>query len=239
LLANIPSARLFDEYRKLFLAGNSFTAFNLLCKYQLFGILFPKTAEHLDIHSNSNNYQFNLKFITLALKNTDDRVMEAKNISPGFILAVLLWQPLLQETQHLIAKGVPEVPAFYDAMHMVLSAQQRIIAFPKITTLMVKDIWILQERLKNLQGKRAIKTFNAPKFRAAYDFLMLRAEAEDASAIELATWWTKYNHCSDKERFLMTKNPKRSKAKHSKNPESKNLHNSYTESNNSNDNDTE
>ncbi len=112
LLANIPAARLFEEYCKLFLTGNAFATYALLNKYGLFKQLFPRTAQFL-----TNN-----AFIATALRNTDKRLAQGKSVAPSFLLAVFGWQPL-----HALAATID----LQDAMDQVIREQQRIMAVPR------------------------------------------------------------------------------------------------------------
>lgn len=191
LLSNIPAARLFEEFSKLFLSGHAFSTFNLLCEYGLFERLFPQTAKFLP----------NNKLIEHALQSTDARFAAEKSITPSFLLAVFLWQPMLERTDRYIADGVAEFIASNNAIDHVLSDQQKVMAVPRRYASMVRDVWELQIRLERRRSARNIaQMFALAKFRAGYDFLLLRAESGEKHVVEIAAWWRKYVESDEKTR---------------------------------------
>ncbi len=205
LLANIPAARLFEEFNKLFLLGNAYKTFQMLCEYNLFAQLFPRSAQFL-----TDN-----KLIDIALQNTDARVAADKSITPSFLLAVFSWHPMLEQANNYMTGGRSEFVAYQDAIDKILHEQQRIMAVPRRFVGMVKDIWEMQLRLQRRRNARNVEQlFTSPKFRAAYDFLLLRAEAEEEQAKEHAIWWKKYVEGDEKVRHKLTsgiKAPRRNK----------------------------
>jgi poly(A) polymerase len=206
LLENIPPARMFEEFNKLFLSGKALENFTLLRSYGLFYHLFPSVEEAL---KEQQPHYIN-EFIEQALSNTDQRVNEGKRVTPAFLFAALLWYPLqqkianLHELNHLSAQD-----AFFSALAEVMSQQQQRIAVPKRFQAVMKDIWILQDKLNRREGKRAFKTFEHPKFRAGYDFLLLRAEIEQpyhgTQLSDLACWWTDFQQCEAATQQQMVK----------------------------------
>lgn len=197
LLANIPAARLFEEYSKIFLTGHAYKTYLLLSEYGLFKQLFPRTAKLIPN-----------EFIAIALRSTDQRVEQGKSVTPSFLLAVFGWQPMLELTKRI---------DFREAMDQVLNEQQRIMAVPRRFVSMIRDMWELQPRLERRRTIRQVETlFELTKFRAAYDFLLLRAEAGEESAIASANWWRDYVEGDEEARARMTakiKAPKRKKKK--------------------------
>ncbi len=189
LLGNIPSARLFEECLKLFLAGKAEANFKMLRRYGLFKYLFPALDSILD--KNPDGYE--QRFIERMFHNTDHRINADKKVTPAFIFAALLWFPLRERTQQLIkTERMAEFDAIAQAMNLVLSESARQVAVPKRFTLGARDIWHIQSRLDKRSGQRAYRLSQQPKFKAAYDFLLLQVESGDTEQAELAAWWTRY-----------------------------------------------
>ncbi len=148
------------------------------------------------------------KFLIAALKNTDARVAADKSVAPSFLLAVFNWLPLQE-----LAKRED----FYSAVDRILKEQQQIMAVPRRFVSMIRDVWEVQQRLERRRSPRQIEgLYELAKFRAAYDFLLLRAQAGDTQAIPSAQWWQKYVEGDDATKTAMTsklKAPKRRKRK--------------------------
>ena len=181
MLTAIPPARLFDEFTKLFMTGHAERAFELLCKHELVEILFP-----LPPHGEA--------LARLALANTDRRLQEGKPVTPGFLLAAFLWQEFLERSGPAMPSDAGPVrhrdsQLQDDAARAVITAQQATISIPRRHAWFVQDVWRLQPLLVTTTPRNATKLLVHPRFRAAYDFLLLRVEAGDASE-ELARWWT-------------------------------------------------
>ncbi|PJG59985.1 polynucleotide adenylyltransferase PcnB [Aeromonas cavernicola] len=188
LLQDIPPARLFEETLKLFLAGDGLATYTLLREYGLFQQLFPQVAAHFTPHGSSPYEQF----IEQALIDTDRRVFEEKRVNPAFLYATLLWGCVEARGRELENEsGLPWYDAFMLAINEVLDSQVRIIAVPRRFTTDVRDIWALQQRLTRRQGRHPERAMEHPKFRAAYDFLLLRNRVERGLG-ELASWWERY-----------------------------------------------
>lgn len=193
LLEQVPSARLWEEYRKMFLAGHAEKTFYALQKHDLLHKLLPATERSLHAHESFNS------FIQQALRNTDNRILQELSVNPAFLIAVLLWQPLLDLAESLQSKGISFNDAFFKCMSKVLDSQHQKISIPRRYSLVVRDIWSLQLRLPFHHGKKAYNIFEHPRFRAAYDFLLLRA-AVDPKQQELADWWTQFQDADKEER---------------------------------------
>ncbi|GHC34811.1 polynucleotide adenylyltransferase PcnB [Aidingimonas halophila] len=193
LLLQIPPARLFDETLKLFLAGHALTTFRLLKEYQLFAMLFPEAEEAMD------ELPWAEELIKQALANTDSRILEDRPVTPAFLFAALLWPGVILRRQQLEREGMPAVPALQAAAQQAVSRQVKHIAIPKRFSLPMRDIWELQQRFPRRNGKRAFQTRDHPRFRAAYDFLLLR---EQAGEIEpgLGQWWTAFQEGDEHEK---------------------------------------
>lgn len=198
LLQDIPPARLFDETLKLYLSGQAVATHQLLVKYGIFDHLFPDSAKLLAAEPNSIFAQLLIK----ALENTDKRLEEAKPVTPAFLFAAILWGPLSIRWQYYQEKKVPLIPALQKAANEVISKQVQRVAVPKRFTLVTRDIWSLQIRLGMRHGKRASRLLTHPKFRAGYDFLLLRSDAGEPLA-ELAQWWTDFQELNESEQQKM------------------------------------
>jgi poly(A) polymerase len=197
MLREIPSARLFDEVLKLFLSGQAERTFELLLEYDLFAPLFPASAKALE-----QNPEYAGRLIRQALANTDERIYRGKPVTPAFLFAALLWPALPARVAYLQGRGMPPIPAMQEATHDVISEQCQRTAVPKRFTIPIREIWDMQERLPRRSGKRADLLLENPRFRAGYDFLLLREEAGEETD-GLGDWWTDYQDASDSERRNM------------------------------------
>jgi len=182
VLSEIPSARLFDEAVKLFHSGSAVKCFELLRHYGLLAILFPQTHKAL---SQDEEYEV---FLIKVLQNTDRRIMDGKPVNPAFVFAALLWHPIINQAKWFLNDGLPVNLAMQKAIDKVLPDQLRITSIPKRLSMVMKDIWFLQERLRNHTGKRAFSVFSHQRFRAAYDFLCLRSAAGENVEKDCAFW---------------------------------------------------
>lgn len=206
LLADIPAARLFEEVMKLFLGGCAVSSFELLRHYDLFRYLFPLTDEALS-HEEQG---FPITFVARALDNTDKRLAEDKPVTPAFLYAALLWEPMRLRMQELVQQGSGELEAAQIAGNEVTVEQVRSTALPKRFSLPMREIWLLQSRLERRRGKAPYRLLEHPRFRAAYDFLLLRSEVGEAPK-ELADWWTSFQTLNESERAGMVEAPAQKK----------------------------
>jgi poly(A) polymerase len=198
LLDDISSARLFEEVAKLFLGGYALETFELLRHYGLFAYLFPLTDAGLE----HEEHGFPLMLAIRTLGNTDVRIAEDKPVTPAFLFAALLWEPLRERARRYQAQGVSEYESLRLAGDEVLSQQVQRIAIPRRFTLAVREIWDLQPRFRQCTGKRPQRLQAHPRFRAAYDFLLLRIEAGE-EAPELGEWWTRFQNAAEDERAAL------------------------------------
>lgn len=182
LLENIPLARLFDEMIKLFQGGYGLKCFHLLREYQLFQLLLPLTEK---CH---NDQSFTM--IEQALRNTDERIATGKSVNPAFFLSVLLWQPMLEFKKNFLDREMHGIEALLNAGHEVLARQQAHLTIPKRFSLMIKEIWHMQPQLQHPTRKRAMRTMANKRFRAAYDFLLLRCSVGETELAPQCEWWT-------------------------------------------------
>lgn len=183
LLVHIPAPRLFDEWMKLFLSGYAEITLNALQTYQLLGYLLPLTArdwQHATHHA----------LIVKAVQDTDTRLNMGKSVTPAFLLAAFLWHPFQQQ----LLLSEPSL-AFnlktQQAADQLLAHQLCVLSIPKRFTLPMREIWDLQFRLEHRHGQRAFRLLAHPRFRAAYDFLLLREFSEEIPT-GLGQWWTTF-----------------------------------------------
>ncbi len=190
LINDVPPARLFEESLKLLQAGHGYETWRQLREYNLLQPLFPVITRYLTERGDSNME----RIIAQVLKNTDHRLHNNMRVNPAFLFAALFWYPQLEMAQKITQEsGLAYYDAFALAMNEVLDEACRSIAIPKRITSLIRDIWQLQLRLSKRQGKRAWKLMEHPKFRAAYDLLELRAEAENNPELQrLAQWWGEF-----------------------------------------------
>jgi len=198
LLQDVPAARMFDEVLKLFHGGAALETFELLRHYDLFRFLFPLTERALTHEKN----QFPLVLIPRALANTDQRINDGKPVTPAFLFAALLWYPMLERVEELQAGGRRPADARAVAIAEVLHAQHLHTTIPRRFSVPAREIWMLQNRLTRRKGQQAFVLLDHPRFRAAFDFLVLRAEAGEADT-ELAQWWTRFQEVDAAERRHM------------------------------------
>ena len=215
LLHDIPAARLFDEVLKLFMSGQGERTFDLMLKHDLFAPLFPDTDEAIE-----QNPEYTLKLIRQALHNTDDRVNDGRPVTPAFLFAALLWPALPQRIAELEDKGIPTIPAHQQAAQELLAEQCRHTAIPKRFSIPLREIWDLQPRLERRSGRRADQMLEHPRFRAAYDFLLLR-EAAGERTDGLGRWWTLYQDANDDQRRNMIRDLGGDKSAAAKRPRSR------------------
>ncbi len=194
LLTNVPAARLFDEFLKLFQAGSAERTFDLLRDHGLFREMFPATDEEL-----SRDADF-MRFTRAALQNTDRRVQQGLSVTPMFLLGVFLWLPVTKLAAiHRSEEKMSESQSLALAAHEIVAQQQRRISIPKRFTVPMREMLSLQPRFEFKRGKRAMKLLEHRRFRAAYDFMLLLAEVGLGNR-DTAKFWTDVQTQSASER---------------------------------------
>ena len=184
LLENIPPARLFEEVCKLFLTGHAARTLEALQRFHLTRSLFPVLKEK----GGRGKAEIGV-LLRQAMINTDQRIVELRSVTPSFLFASLLWQPVRDRAAKYVKNGETELVALERAAEEVLSLQVRRTSLPRRFSAVTRQIWTLQARLQRTRGRRALRVLHQPRFRAAYDFLLLRSE-EDHDLAELAEFWT-------------------------------------------------
>ena len=192
LLENVPAARMFDEMQKLLLSGHAVACLKRLRSEGLHHGVLPMLDVILEQPMGE-------RFVMLALAQTDERVREERPVSPAFLFASLLWHEVLASWNGAKTRGERPIPALHDAMDNVLALQTDKLAIPRRFTAMMKEIWILQPRFEQRSGRRPHALLAQERFRAAYDFLELRAQSGEVPT-ELAEWWTEFQDVTPERR---------------------------------------
>ncbi|MEO8332462.1 MAG: polynucleotide adenylyltransferase PcnB [Gallionella sp.] len=188
LLDNVPQARLLDEVLKMLLSGHSVECIQQLRKMNLHHGLLPLLDVILEQPMGE-------KFIMLALRNTDDRLSQDKTVSPAFLFAALLWHEVLAAWKLRLQQGERPVGAMHAAMDDVLARQRAQLAIPHRQDAVMKEIWLLQQRFEQRSGQRPFRLLEQPRFRAGFDFLLLRCASGEVDD-ELGLWWDEFQDAS-------------------------------------------
>jgi poly(A) polymerase len=195
LLDNVPQARLLDEVLKMLLSGHSVECIQHLRKMHLHHGLLPLLDVILEQPMGE-------KFIMLALRNTDERISQDKTVSPAFLFASLLWHEVLAAWNARVRQGARPVGAMHEAMDEVLARQRAQLAIPHRQDAVMKEIWLMQQRFEQRAGQRPYRLLEQPRFRAGFDFLLLRCASGEVDD-ELGLWWDEFQDASDERRKEM------------------------------------
>jgi poly(A) polymerase len=201
LLAGVPPARLFDEMLKLFLTGHGARSLEVLRRKGLLAQLLPSVDSYLTAHSGGLVERLLMK----GLENTDARASAGRAVTPTFLLALLLYGPIAQIIESMPPEKWHELSAILDACDRAVRQAQAHLAIPRRFSLGVSEMFSLQPRLEHPTGRRALRLLTHPRFRAAYDLLLLRAELGLASP-EMARWWTQVQEVAHEEQGRMADN---------------------------------
>ena len=187
LLSEVSSSRLFDEVLKLLQAGHGADTFELMWEYGLHQVLFPEASSILEADETSTYWDL----IEQALENTDARLRSGRTVNPAFLYACLLWPAAHQRFQVLLADGLSPAEAMNKAGAITIDANSSTVAIPRRFAQVTREIWEMQLRLPNTQSRRALTLLTHPRFRAAYDFLLLREQSKEIKP-GLGQWWTDF-----------------------------------------------
>ncbi|SQH75216.1 poly(A) polymerase I [Shewanella benthica] len=202
LLKDIPAARMYEEILKLFFNGQAQNNFNMMRDFGLFEPLFPLVNSLLVDEPEGPA----AKMMQSIMQSTDSRVKAEKTVTPAFFYAAILWYPLSQRADDIALEGgLSLYDAYYAAMGDVMEQQCRTISIPRRFSTPAKDIWQLQLRFDRNQGTRAFKFIEHPKFRAAYDLLLLRASAEGGAVAKSAAWWKSFVEGGEEQRSVIAR----------------------------------
>jgi len=195
LLQDVPPSRLFDEMLKLFLSGHAIESVSALREQHLHHGLLPMLDVVLEQPMGE-------RFVMRALQNTDDRILSGKSANPSFLFACLLWHEMLAAWEVYKAEGQHAIPALHNAMSEVIATQAEKLAIHNRYTATMKEIWGLQPRFEQRAGKRPFGLLTHPRYRAGYDFLLLRCESGELP-MELGEWWTAFAEADGDARVEM------------------------------------
>lgn len=186
LLDTAPPARLFDESLKLFLSGHGLASLHRLREHSLLRYLFPATAKALadDPHGHYKG------LLERGLASTDRRVVIGKSVTPAFLFALLLWGEVRHRAEADIAAQENAALAWQKASADVIREQSQRVAVPRRFVYAMEEIWALQLRFDDHRRKRVMRLLEHPRFRAAYDFLLMRCD-ESPEIAEAGEWWTR------------------------------------------------
>lgn len=188
LIHDVPSARLFDEILKLLMSGYSWAAIQGLKDAGLHHGLLPLLDHILDNKADSKEAN---DFVRIALANTDERIQSGKSVSAGFLFATLLWPDLLSNWEKNIAKGVSNIPALHDAMDETIASQSSGMVIQRRFESDMREIWSMQPRFEKRVGRYPYRLIESPRFRAGYDFMLLRCATGEKNPA-LGEWWTNF-----------------------------------------------
>ena len=192
LIDNVPAARVFDEMLKLLLSGHALACLKELRSAGLHHGLLPLLDVVLE-------QPIGMKFVTLALESTDARVKAGKGVSPGFLFASLLWHQVLEKWTAYRAAGEAPIPALHLAADDVLETQTENLALQRRIATDMRDIWAMQPRFERRAGRAPYKLLENPRFRAGFDFLLLRCASGELDA-EIGEWWSAFYEAESGER---------------------------------------
>jgi len=188
----VPPARLFDEMLKLLLSGHAYECVMALRQEGLHHGLLPMLDVILEQPMGE-------RFVMMSLRNTDSRIKSDKPVSPSFLFAALLWHEVLAAWKKLETDGVPKIPALYQSMDQIVQSQAEKLAIPRRYGSDMKEIWALQPRFLQRSGRRPYRLLENPRFRAGYDFLLLRCASGEVDPA-IGEWWTRFQHADETER---------------------------------------
>lgn len=204
LLEHIPPARLFEEFNKLFMHGHALNNFHLFQQYKIIPVLLPQIAEAL---TNEHGKKLHaLELIELGLRSTDERIQLQKPATPAFLFATLLWPAFrLATLHHQHHNHQAAYIATLLAANEVLKKQNQTVAIPKRLSIFIREVWHMQQRLTHPRKRHVGKILRHQRFRAAYDFLVLRAQAGEPYQ-NAAKWWTEFQAANEEERLHLLAN---------------------------------
>jgi poly(A) polymerase len=195
LMERVPPARLFDEMLKLLLSGHASACLRQLRDVGLHKGLLPLLDVILE-------QPLGERFVTLALLQTDERVVSDRPVSPAFLFAALLWHEVLAAWKARQARGERPMMALEHAMDEVLDTQCAKLAITRKLTATMREVWAMQPRFEQRSGGRPFRLLEAPRFRMAYDFLALRAASGEVPA-DLEEWWRAFQNADPEARKAM------------------------------------
>jgi len=195
LIQDVPPARLFEEVLKLFLSGYGTAAFDSMIENDIYGWLFPDSQRSMENHATE-------ELVRMALTSTDQRIAKKMPVTPAFIYAAVLWYPFVEEKKRLEQEEGMTHDAAHEAANNMISKQQLFTSIPKRFSGPMRDIWFLQSRLPSRFGQKPDRIMEHKRFRAAYDFLLLREQSGEETG-RLGEWWTEYQEATEERKVAM------------------------------------
>ena len=193
LLEQISPHRLYDETQKMFTGGYLVPLLPLLFK--------SGAIDNLIIYPPSEPSAL-VKQVAI---NTDKRIGAGKSINPAFFYAALLWENYLHQLEKAKKRNMPFADAQMHAAGKVIDRQRIKTAIPKFAEQFIRDIWILQPKLAAPRSKQIVQLSEHPRFRAGFDFLLLREQCGDAehplseSTNDMGEWWQTYQTLTEQQ----------------------------------------
>ncbi|QWD79513.1 polynucleotide adenylyltransferase PcnB [Polynucleobacter sp. MWH-Spelu-300-X4] len=184
LIQDVPSARLFDEILKLLMSGHAWSSISQLQAAGLHHKILPLIDE-------ITSHEDRLTFVKKSLENTDNRIKSGKPVSAGFLFATLLWHDVQEAWARYENNDMPTIPALHAAIDEVLESQKSFLGMQRRHEADMREIWTMQPRLEKRVGRYPFRLVETNKFKAGYDFLLLRAEVGEVSE-DLSEWWTNF-----------------------------------------------
>jgi len=184
LIQDVPSARLFDEILKLLMSGHAWSSISQLQAAGLHHKILPLIDE-------ITSHEDRLTFVKKSLENTDNRIKSGKPVSAGFLFATLLWHDVQEAWARYENNDMPAIPALHAAIDEVLESQKSFLGMQRRHEADMREIWAMQPRLEKRVGRYPFRLVETNKFKAGYDFLLLRAEVGEVSE-DLSEWWTNF-----------------------------------------------
>ena len=188
LLHDVSPHRLYDESQKMFGGGHLLTLLPLLIEHHVWPALLGRTAPVIT------------PLIEAAARSTDVRIAAGKSVNPAFFYAVLLWQPVQSVQGRLMGQGLEPADAMAQAGMEVMRSQQKHTAIPRFAEVFIRETWELQSRLVQPRARQIPQLILHPRFRAAFDFLVLREQSGDATTQGMGAWWGRYQELGDDRR---------------------------------------
>ncbi|MFZ5502799.1 MAG: polynucleotide adenylyltransferase PcnB [Pseudomonadota bacterium] len=213
LLDNVPQSRLLDEVLKMLLSGHAVECIRHLRKMHLHHGLLPLLDVILEQPMGE-------KFVMLALRNTDERIGQEKTVSPAFLFAALLWHEVLAAWTLRVQQGARPVGAMHEAMAEVLAKQKEKLAIPHRQDAVMKEIWLMQQRFERRAGQSPFRLLEQQRFRAGFDFLLLRCASGEVDD-ELGLWWDEFQNAAAERRAAMLQPEKGGDKKRRRRPRKK------------------
>jgi len=198
LMRDVPAARMYDEVLKMFHHAHGLRSWKLLVDFEFANYLFAQTISALQ-HSEDDRWH---RFIELALENTDRRIQQEKPVIPAYLYAVLLWRSFQYRFKGIVKPKTAHNERVWMAGDRVFAEQCRAIAIPKRVSSPAIEIWQMQSMLERRRPKSIHPLLESRRFRAAYDFLLLRSKVDDVDA-KLVDWWTEIQDVNDHKREQM------------------------------------